>query len=66
MNAQGQSAINDKDNARALSIEALTAAKELIRTARPRFPKSMHHADKFRLELTNATINKALAALGAE
>jgi len=41
-------------------LEALEYAAELIGVARKHFPKSMHNSDKFQLENTCATINKAI------
>lgn len=39
---------------------AMESASALILTARAHFPKSMHHADRFQLELTCAAIGTAL------
>jgi hypothetical protein len=41
-------------------LEALQAAAELIQIARARFPRSIKNSDTFRLENTNAAINKAI------
>jgi hypothetical protein len=41
-------------------VEALEASASLIKTARCYFPKSMRNSDKFKLELTCATVGSAL------
>lgn len=41
-------------------LEALQQAAKLIETARPRFPKSVKHPDRFQLESACAAINNAL------
>lgn len=42
-------------------LEALKYAAELVQTARQHFPKPIKNADRFKLENTCATINKAIA-----
>lgn len=46
-------------------IEALNEAQKLIRSSRHRFPKSIRHSDTFRLNVTAAAINTALAAVSS-
>jgi hypothetical protein len=40
--------------------DALRQAAELVESARKYFPKSIHNADRFKLELTAAAIGTAL------
>lgn len=42
-------------------LEACKYAAELVKTARKYFPKSIKNSDRFSLENTCATINKAIA-----
>lgn len=42
-------------------LAALDMAAKVVRTARQYFPKSVKASDRFELELTGATISKALA-----
>jgi len=58
-----------KANARAIAatpklLEALERALELAETARQYFPKSVKNSDRFKLELSNATIKAALIEAG--
>jgi len=66
MNTDTESPPLTPSQVRALSLDALKRAAELVKAARPRFPKSMHNSEKFQLELTCATIGKAIHALEAE
>lgn len=47
-------------------LAALEEVQELIKTARQHFPKSVKNADRFKLELTSASISKALHKAGYE
>lgn len=47
-------------------LEACKVALDLVRVARDHFPKSMHDADKFKLENTCATIGKAIEKASAQ
>jgi hypothetical protein len=42
-------------------LAALKSAAELVNTARQYFPKSIKNSDRFQLENTCASINKAIA-----
>ena len=42
-------------------VEALRDAARLIKTARRYFPKSIKNSDRFQLENTCATVNKAIS-----
>lgn len=50
----------------AAMLEALHMAAELVKVARKRFPKSIRNPDRYALELTSATINRALARATAK
>ena len=59
----------DRVNAKAIAavpelLAALEEAQELIKTARQYFPKSIKNADSFKLELTSASVSKALTKAG--
>lgn len=43
--------------------EALETSARLIREARPRFPKSVRHPDRFQMELACAAVGTALSKL---
>jgi hypothetical protein len=45
-------------------LEALETARDLIKVARSRFPKSVKHPDTFKLCLADAVIGSALARAG--
>lgn len=47
-------------------LAALEEAQEFIQTARQYFPKSIKNADRFKLELTSASVSKALTKAGYE
>jgi hypothetical protein len=47
-------------------LEALKLCAELMTEARKHFPKSIKHRDKFQLENTCATINKAITKAEGE